>query len=786
MGALRLPRRDGAVIALCVISHSSLRSTLWLYLSLLAICLVWLLFDQLNALRPLRNLEEDLRFRMRGPIDAPVNLVYVDIDTKAINQLGSFPWDRSIFARVCELLLTRGGAKTVGIDVVFSEAGIPNLVSRERFDEGHLLFGRYLVNGISPYSNAKRGAGPVPSVVLAASYAGGVQTDPRTGEQRLRPLPEVLDGPGENPPETPEWNFGGVIFNPPLVGIIDTKDGGTRRVPLYAPVKGRDYLHLSLELSRLYLGLKSEDVKIGRDRIDLVSPTEGLLRSIPLSQRQWVEINWFSPWIDDARNRRVSIADLNQLARIAASGNAAGLKAVEEYFADDYFKNAVVLIGPVDPLMQDLAITPFDREPAPKVGVHGNMVKTILSGRFIQRPPEWTTPVFALGLSALVVGLFLGVEGRRNALWRGLAILLLVGYVAGGHWIFLHFDLLIPMVVPVGAALSSTFIGGAVQLVLEQKQKSRIKGLFGAYLAPSVVAQMVDSGQEPTLGGVEETITAYFSDVESFSSFSEVLSPKQLVELMNEYLTACTDIVQAEGGTLDKYIGDALVAMYGAPLALPNHAHHACVTALRVQRRCAELREKWRHEQASKGWPDIVLRLRTRIGLNTGRAVVGNMGSASRFSYTMMGDTVNLAARMESGAKAWGVLTMCAEQTWRDCRAVNPESVVFRALGRVVVKGRKAPEPIYELVGLREDVTDRTRECIARFETGLAKYYARDWAGALTDFEASAALEPLLAEAGKGGAASLNPSLVYQQRVRALLAQPPGPKWDGDYVMDSK
>ena len=785
MVALRLPRRDGAVIALCVISHRSIRSTLWLYLSLLAICLVWLLFDQLNALRPLRNLEEDLRFRLRGPIEAPVNLVYVDIDTKSINQLGSFPWDRAIFARVCELLLTRGGAKAVGIDVVFSEAGVPNLVDRARLDEGHFYFGRYLVRGISPYANAKPLAKPAPSVVLAASYSGGVQTDLQTGDARARPLPLVIDGPGEDAPEMPEWNFGGLIYSSPLVGVIDTAAGETRRVPIYAPVKGRDYLHLSLELSRLYLGLKSEDVKIGRDRIDLVSPTQGLLRSIPLIQRQWVEINWFSPWDDDARNRRVSIADLDQLAKAAATGNAATLKAVDAEL-EDYFKDAIVLIGPVDPLMQDLATTPFDREPVPKVGVHGNMVKTILSGRFIQRPPEWMTPVFALGLSALVVGLFLGVEGRRNALWRGLAILLLVGYVAGGHWVFLHFDLLIPMVVPVGAALSSTFIGGAVQLVLEQKQKSRIKGLFGAYLAPSVVAQMVDSGQEPTLGGVEENITAYFSDIESFSSFSEVLSPKQLVELMNEYLTACTDIVQAEGGTLDKYIGDALVAMYGAPLALPNHAHQACVTALRVQRRCGELREKWRHEQASKGWPDIVLRLRTRIGLNTGRAVVGNMGSASRFSYTMMGDTVNLAARMESGAKAWGVLTMCAEQTWRDCRAVDPEAVVFRALGRVVVKGRKAPEPIYELVGLREDVTDRTRECIARFETGLAKYYARDWVGALTDFEASAALEPQFAEVGKGGAASLNPSLVYQQRVRALLVQPPGPEWDGDYVMDSK
>ena len=160
---------------------------------------------------------------------------------------------------------------------------------------------------------------------------------------------------------------------------------------------------------------------------------------------------------------------------------------------------------------------------------------------------------------------------------------------------------------------------------------------------------------------------------------------------MNEYLTACTDIVLEEGGTLDKYVGDAVVAIYGAPVTLHGHAHRACLTALRVQKRVGELREKWR-AKAGK-WPAIVHKLQARIGLNTGSAVVGNMGSQTRFSYTMMGDDVNIAARMESGAKSWGVYSMCTESTRSGCEKVEPGPRRFRALGRIIVKGRDAADP---------------------------------------------------------------------------------------------
>ena len=293
---------------------------------------------------------------------------------------------------------------------------------------------------------------------------------------------------------------------------------------------------------------------------------------------------------------------------------------------------------------------------------------------------------------------------------------------------------------------------------------------------------MVSSGEELKLGGVEEQITAYFSDIQSFSSFSEKLVPSRLVELMNEYLTACTDIVQAEGGTLDKYIGDAVVAMYGAPLALPDHPLRASIAALRVHRRVTELRQKWVHE--GDRWPEIVHNLQTRIGLNSGAAVVGNMGSHTRFNYTMMGDNVNIAARMESGAKSWGVYTMCTESTRLGAESLEPGRIVFRKLGRIVVKGRTQPLPIYELAALREDATDRLRECIALFEEGLQKYYARDWSGALELFQRAEPLEPN----GPGRAAGThnNPSMVYIGITNAYRKDPPAPDWDGVYEMKEK
>jgi adenylate cyclase len=191
--------------------------------------------------------------------------------------------------------------------------------------------------------------------------------------------------------------------------------------------------------------------------------------------------------------------------------------------------------------------------------------------------------------------------------------------------------------------------------------------MFGPYVSPNLVEKMIEAGEDPKLGGHEAAITPFFASLHNYVGLAEKLPLQQLPELMNAYFTACTDAICAEGGTLDKYIGDAIVAMFGAPIALPDHALRACVAALRCQDEVARLRERFQREAAA--WPEEARRLRLRIGLNTGPVIIGNFGSRTRFNYTMMGDNVNLAARMESGAKSWGVWTMCTDATKERLRA---------------------------------------------------------------------------------------------------------------------
>jgi adenylate cyclase len=240
--------------------------------------------------------------------------------------------------------------------------------------------------------------------------------------------------------------------------------------------------------------------------------------------------------------------------------------------------------------------------------------------------------------------------------------------------------------------------------------------------------------------------------------------------------------VQAEGGTLDKFIGDAVVAMYGAPVECADHAYRACVASQLVQRRIVELREKWRSE--GDKWPQRVHHLQTRIGLNTGVCMIGNMGSKTRFNYTMMGDNVNLAARMESGAKSWGAYSMVAEATKLACEQHGGDRVVFRPLGRIVVKGRSQAVPIFEIVGLKEFVTAEARECVGLFAQGLASYYARDWVAAIASFQQSVRLEPN--QPGQTPGVKSNPSLVYLDITAHYRAEPPPENWDGVYVMKEK
>ncbi len=457
------------------------------------------------------------------------------------------------------------------------------------------------------------------------------------------------------------------------------------------------------------------------------------------------------------------------------------LARIGEFFAS--FNNAIVLIGPEEKTFQDLAPTPFDKASVPKVSVHGNLIKTLTTGTYLKRLPDWIDYV-ATFVVCILMAILAVYQGNRASLVQAGGILLLVGYVIMGFLTFSETHVIWPITTPACAGISTSFIGLAAMVVIEQKAKGKLKGMFGSYVSSDLVEQMVDSGEEPKLGGEETGITAFFSDVQAFSSFSELLTPTGLVDLMNEYLTAMTNILQEERGTLDKYIGDAIVAMYGAPIPMDDHAYQSVRTAILMQQKQIELRKKWVPEVEKWGkCHGLVTQMQTRIGCNTGTATVGNMGALDRFNYTMMGDMVNLAARCESGAKAYGAYIMVTEET-KIASEQTKDDIAFRYLDRIVVKGRSQPVAMFEPTGFMNELNQETQDCLDCFSQGIDKYLAQDWAGALSSFEKAKELEPN--KPGVTPGVKDNPSMILIDRCLIMQENPPGDDWDGVYVMTTK
>ena len=751
------------------------------WLSLLPIPALWCVLSHYGLLTFLENKSIDWRFQYRGELESPVKLVYVDIDSLSLSAIGGMPWNRAIFSHVCEALVKEGKVKAIGIDIVFSEAGLSESVDRKKHYLGNAEFGRFL--------NQR------PPVVLAAAYGGWQFADinGHLAERRL-PIVATLSAPLAQieAPEIPAFNISPDpdnkpnLYSPPFIGLIDTIDNGTRAVPAWAPSSRQAaYFHLSLDLARLYWGLPPGAIKVDGDTIRFMRTADVVEATVPLRQRQFLDVNWFTRWSSPHTTHVEFVAALAQAENLT-SDDPKEKKEAREFFAQAEFRDAIVLIGPVDPLLQDRAPTSLDEFPVPKVSLHGNLLKTIVSGFYLKRLPAWQGIAwleYSIAIALTLIVTILAVAGGARALFaKIMAVLAVAIYVALAFQWFKGSHVILPLAAPLGAAFTTSFAGLIWQVIDEQKAKGRIKGMFSAYLAPTVVNNLIDSGREPELGGHEEQITAYFSDIQSFSTFSEKMTPARLVELMNEYLTACTDLVQEEGGTLDKYIGDAVVAMFGAPLPLPDHAFRACTATVRVQMRIEELRQKWRRE--GDAWPLVIHNLRARLGLNTGSAIIGNMGSRTRFSYTMMGDNVNLAARMESGAKSLGVYTMITDTTRTECEPHSGDKIVFRFLDKIVVKGRSLPVPVHEVVGFKTDLGQQTFDCLGLHAQAIERYLVQDWDGAIKIFERSAALEPN--QPNKQLAIESNPSLIMIERCHYMKDHPPGTGWDGVYVMKEK
>jgi adenylate cyclase len=389
------------------------------------------------------------------------------------------------------------------------------------------------------------------------------------------------------------------------------------------------------------------------------------------------------------------------------------------------------------------------------VEVHANALQNLIAGRYLRPlPPSWALLV-VLGVSATVVS----VTFQRGAKW---------GAVAGGAatlgaaWLalelFARAGVIAPMVAPLLAyvfAYSGSV--GYVSLV-EGREKRLIRSAFSKYVPPGVVDDLVADPSRLKLGGEKRVVSILFSDLAGFTSMSETLPPEQLVSILNEYLAEMSDIVLEETGTLDKYIGDAIMALWGAPARVDDHAFRACRAAVRMQRRLATLNVSWR--TAGHDWPELNM----RIGINTGMPVVGNIGGQKRFDYTALGDAVNLAARLEPACKSYGVSTIIAEQT----RALAGDALVVRELDMLAVYGKAEPVRVYELMGtIDEEPRAGQAELLQHYEAGLAAYRRRDFELAVAYFDAALAVDP-----------SDGPSLMYRERSAGYADHPPPADWD--------
>ncbi len=432
-------------------------------------------------------------------------------------------------------------------------------------------------------------------------------------------------------------------------------------------------------------------------------------------------------------------------------------------------KDKYVVVGPFASAMRDVKASPIDRaHPGPEI--NAAMLDNLLSGKVIRRAGRGEEAAIAFAVALLVAVSVVAVEtvvtSTVGALFSGVAVLalLLTGLWGLASWLLRARGLWVPVVVPGGGALLASAAAVLSASGMERRDRRFVQEALGRYTSPALVKELLAHPEYLSLEwGETREISVYFSDIAGFTSFSEKLRPERLVKLLNEYLSEMTDIVLAHGGVVDKYIGDAIMAFWGAPLPEPEHARKAVLSALAMRRRCEQLRAKWKAEFGA----EVI----ARAGINTGQAVAGNMGSRHKFNYTVMGDMVNLASRLEGANKPYGTTLMISETTYEKVREV----VEARELDLLAVKGKQKPVTVYEVLCEKGALEPQAVQVMAEYRRGLSLYRGQQFAQASAAFEKALALSP---EDG--------PSRTYLERCRHFLADPPGAGWDGVWHMKEK
>lgn len=420
-----------------------------------------------------------------------------------------------------------------------------------------------------------------------------------------------------------------------------------------------------------------------------------------------------------------------------------------------------MIIGQTGTSTTDIGVNPFEEEYM-NVGIHASTLNTILSGTFLDDRPWWYSSIIALLLSLLVMIVIKRLKPIYSVTAGFIFTLAVLVAVAG---FFLITGVYINILLPVLSVFVTVIFLFIVNFFTLEKEKSFIKNAFSHYLSPDVINDLVSNPDKLNLGGEKKRLTAIFTDVQGFSTISEKLDPTDLVKLLNEYLTEMSNTILELRGTIDKYEGDAIIAFFGAPVEYDEHSANACLSAVRMRRVEKKLNEYILREQMSP------VPLFTRIGINTGDMVVGNMGTPKKMDYTIMGNAVNLAARLEGVNKQYGTGILISEET---CNSAGADFTV-RQLDRVRVVGINTPVRLYELIEEKSVTDDKTLEAMEIFHSALNSFEEREWVKAQKNFSKVLKIFP---EDG--------PARKYIQRCKDNMNKPPGKDWDGVFNLTMK
>lgn len=703
----------------------------------------------------LTNLESqayDARLKITLPDKVEKQVVIIDIDEKSLNEIGQWPWNRNILATINDALFDHYQINTLGYDIVFAE---------EDIDEGARLLERMAHGSLKDDSEfIKEYRRVMPSLQHDQRFAESLKnrktvmgfvmdTETTKGE-----LPEyitkmddkalarlemiVTQGYTANLKILQDSAYSGGFFD----NLLLDGDGVFRRVPLLQIHQNELYESLALATARAAIGSPPIEMVVDSssdENLYLEWVTIGDI-AIPVDHRSGVLVPYIGnqksfDYISavDVLNKKV---DLNKL------------------------KGKIALFGASAPGLLDLRTTPLEAA-SPGVEIHANIIQGILDNTILHHPGYTQGFEFVL---IILIGLILTfVLPKMSAMYSTLIIAASVLlFIMGNYYAWTEAQMVLPVARPVLLIVLLFTLQMTYGFFVESRGKRHLAHLFGQYVPPELVDEMSLTMDEINLDGEMRQMSVLFSDVRGFTSISENLEPKELTSYINAFLTPITKIIHDNRGTIDKYMGDAVMAFWGAPLADEQHALHALNSAVKIIERMTPLRKEFSEKQ----WPEIYV----GVGVNTGEMNVGNKGSEFRVDYTILGDAVNLGSRLEGLTKYYGVDIITSEFT----RHAVPE-YEYRELDIVKVKGKDRPVSIFEPLGLLEDVDKDQRKLLRQFHIGIKQYRAQNWNAAEREIFSLSQLYP-----------EQKIYKIYLERIKLLRENPPGDGWDGSFTHTSK